>query len=562
MAKNQRKQGRRAPKIAVGVIVGVFVLFGVFFAVDYVLNKGHVPRGSTVAGVDISTLSSNQAEAKLEQSLGDIATRKIDLRAGQRLAVVDPASAGLSINWEETVAQAGKQTANPITWVRSFFSKHELDIVSDVDQGKFNAEVDRLAGELSVAPVDGAVSLKDGRVEESRPVIGQSVDKQELGEELSSEWLKPGGIDITPSVAAPAIGEEQVRQIADGEAKTAVSSPITAKGRDGINGIIPVERMGEVVTFVRDGEKLRADVNTDRAREILSEGLSASEVEVRNAQVSFAGGDKAVTPSVDGVEINWEDTLKDFAPRVTGEEGREFDAVYKDVPATFTTQQAEAARFDDVVGEFTTGGFTAESGTNIALTAQMVNGAFVAPGETFSLNGYTGPRGTAQGFVESGIILNGHADKAVGGGISQFATTLYNAAYFAGMEDVAHTAHSYYISRYPAGREATVFEGAIDLQFKNTSANPVIIESFVDGGQVTVRLKGVKTVDVESVNGGRWNYTSPQPMNLSGPTCSPSSGAQGFTTSDTRIIRDLAGNEISRQTQTTVYDPQPIVRCS
>ncbi len=517
---------------------------------------------STVAGVDISTLSANQAEAKLEKELGNIATRPVELRAGERKTSVEPAAAGLSVNWEETVAQAGKQTANPITWIRSFFTHRELDIVSAVDRTKFDGEVERISNDLSVAPVDGAVMLKDGRVEVSEPVIGRAVDKQAVGEELSAKWLNPGGIDFAATEEAPAIGADQVREMAEGEAKVAVSSPIVAKGREGINGVIPVERMGEVVSFVRDGERLRADVHVDRAREILAEGLGATEVEMRNARVSFADGSKQVTPSADGVEINWEETLKDFAPRVTTTAGRDFEAVYKDSPATFTTEQANAATFDDVIGEFSTGGFTSASGTNIALTAQMVNGAFVAPGETFSLNGYTGPRGAVQGFVESGIILNGHADKAVGGGISQFATTLYNAAYFAGMEDVAHTAHSYYISRYPAGREATVFEGVIDLQFKNTSANPVLIESFVSDGQVTVRLKGVKTVEVESVNGGRWAYTSPQPMNLSGPTCSPSSGAQGFTTSDTRIVRDLAGNEISRHTQTTVYDPQPIVRCS
>ena len=72
---------------------------------------------------------------------------------------------------------------------------------------------------------------------------------------------------------------------------------------------------------------------------------------------------------------------------------------------------------------------------------------------------------------------------------------------------------------------------------------------------------GVKTVTVESVNGGRWAQTQPQPVNVSGSSCVPSSGAPGFTTSDTRIIYDLAGNELNRETQTTVYDPQPIVRC-
>ena len=149
----------------------------------------------------------------------------------------------------------------------------------------------------------------------------------------------------------------------------------------------------------------------------------------------------------------------------------------------------------------------------------------------------------------------------MGGGISQFATTLYNAAYFAGMTDVASTPHSYYISRYPAGREATVYEGAIDLQFRNDSPHPVKISTSVGGGEVTVSLMGTKTVEVESINGGRWAYTSPKPVTVTSGDCIPSGGAQGFTTSDTRIVRDLSGNEISRNTSTTVYDPQPIVRC-
>ena len=107
----------------------------------------------------------------------------------------------------------------------------------------------------------------------------------------------------------------------------------------------------------------------------------------------------------------------------------------------------------------------------------------------------------------------------------------------------------------------SIYEGAIDLQFKNTSQYPVRIVTNFDGSNISVALMGVKTVNVESQNGGRWNYTAPQPMTLSGDTCTPSTGAQGFTTSDTRIIRDLSGNELSRETTTTVYDPSPIVTC-
>ena len=245
------------------------------------------------------------------------------------------------------------------------------------------------------------------------------------------------------------------------------------------------------------------------------------------------------------------------------EKKRDWQVVYEDKPAEYTTEEAEKASFDEVMGEFTTGGFSGASGTNISRTASMVDGAIVLPGETFSLNGHTGPRGTAQGFVESDIIIDGRASEAVGGGISQFATTLYNASYFAGMEDVAHTPHSYYISRYPAGREATVYEGAIDLQFRNTFDVPVRIESFVSGDSVTVRIKGQKQVDVQSISGPRTNPTQPEKRTVDkNDHCSPSSGAPGFTTTDTRVIRDLSGKELSRETQTTVYDPQPIVTCS
>uniref|UniRef100_UPI00259A5412 VanW family protein n=1 Tax=uncultured Corynebacterium sp. TaxID=159447 RepID=UPI00259A5412 len=111
------------------------------------------------------------------------------------------------------------------------------------------------------------------------------------------------------------------------------------------------------------------------------------------------------------------------------------------------------------------------------------------------------------------------------------------------------------------GREATVYEGAIDLQFRNDSPYPVKITTSAGASDITVNLMGVKTYNVESVNGGRWAETQPRPQSVSGSNCSPSGGAPGFTTSDTRIVTDISGNVVSRETQTTVYDPQPIIRC-
>jgi hypothetical protein len=92
--------------------------------------------------------------------------------------------------------------------------------------------------------------------------------------------------------------------------------------------------------------------------------------------------------------------------------------------------------------------------------ARQIDDYVVMPGETFSLNNHVGQRTTAKGFVCAGALLGNELVEegpiCIGGGSSQFTTTMYNAIFFAGLEDVAHTPHSVYFSRYPEGREATL----------------------------------------------------------------------------------------------------------
>ncbi|WP_342320180.1 VanW family protein [Corynebacterium mayonis] len=522
------------------------------------MNRGNVPRGTTVGGVSIGGKAPDEAEAKLKNELGSNVTKPVTVHAGKQSAKFVPAEAGLDVDWRETVRSAGVESANPIVRLKNLFTTHEVDTVTAVDDSKLSPQLDRLRKELYRDPIDGFIEIASGNAKVNDPVLGQEVERAALKEAITSGWLSPEGVNVEPNPVEPKINEAVITAALEGPVKAALSGPLSVRGRENVEAVISKERLGEIVEFNNVDDRIDAVINRERVGQILGEQLAPTVTEMKNARVLAGGG---VEPSVDGLDVDWDKTLAGFDDRLLGAAEREWVAEYKPVPAKFTTEQAESATFNEEVGSFTTGGFSSASGTNIRLVANKVNGAIVNPGETFSLNGYTGPRGTAQGYVESGIILDGHADKAVGGGISQFATTLYNAAYFAGMTDVAHTPHSYYISRYPAGREATVFEGAIDLVFRNDSAYPVRIVASASASDVTVRLMGVKTVQVESINGGRWVPTQPQPKTVAGPSCAPSGGAPGFTTSDTRVIRDLSGNEISRETQTTVYDPQPIIRC-
>lgn len=560
MKKAVGQQTGKGWRITLGVIVGLLLIAGIAYTWDVIANQGKVPRATSVGGVDISSMERTAAVEKLERELGDVETKPVNVTSGEKSSQLVPAESGLTLNYQKAVDGIPDASYNPVTRLFSFVkATQEIPVAVDIDDTALDGALERVKNELSFAPKDGMLELNNGQLKVTKPVLGQTVEPDDLKNGITENWLDPAGVEVEPVEVEPAINDDAIEAMRTGEAAKALDNPLTINGENNVAGTLRKDEIAQFVSIEAKDAKLELKVDTPKAQQLFEERMDGAQVPGQNAKISFNGGRMVVTPSVDGSVIDWEKTLKDFDKRVKGDE-RTWDADYKPDPAEYTTEMAEKATFNDTVSEFSTGGFSGASGENIRRVAAQVDGAVVNPGETFSLNGYTGPRGTAQGYVESGIIINGHSGTAVGGGISQFATTLYNAAYFAGFEDVAHTPHSYYISRYPAGREATVYEGSIDLQFKNTTNTPVRIETDFGGGKITVRFKGVKTYNVESVNNGRWATTQPTRMSV-GEDCSPSSGAPGFTTSDTRIIKDLSGREVSRETTTTVYDPQPIVSC-
>jgi vancomycin resistance protein YoaR len=316
-----------------------------------------------------------------------------------------------------------------------------------------------------------------------------------------------------------------------------------------------------------DDGTLAMKVENGKVIEAAAPQLRSTEKQGKDAQIVFSGGHPTVEKSVDGKGVDWKQTLQPLPELLKRTGQRELTARYTNAPAKLTTEQANLSGFNEVIGEFTTGGFAADSGVNIRTIAEKVNGAIIKPGETFSLNGFTGPRGAAQGYVEGGVIENGAPARDIGGGISQFATTLYNAAYFGGMKDAGHREHSYYISRYPAAREATVFQNpdgssVIDLKFTDDSPSGVAIQAIWTPSSITVRLWGTKRYTVESVPGERTGLVDPNLKPGPAENCHASNGAPGFTITDTRILRDaVAGREVRRETRTVRYDPQPTITC-
>jgi hypothetical protein len=165
------------------------------------------------------------------------------------------------------------------------------------------------------------------------------------------------------------------------------------------------------------------------------------------------------------------------------------------------TAWADGSLIMENVGEFTTPHNCCESRVrNIQRIADIVRGVYLVPGEALSLNEYVGPRTAENGFIAAGAIRQGHLIQEVGGGVSQFATTIFNAAYFAGLDINEYRSHSLYFSRYPYGREATISNPAPDLVMTNTTAHPILIWTSYTDTSITVSMYSTKNVDVAEID--------------------------------------------------------------
>ncbi|WP_127784287.1 VanW family protein [Rhodococcus sp. X156] len=559
MSDSSELRGRVAVKVALGAAV-VLAVLGIAYTADLLSSRGEVPRGVRVAGVEVGGLDTAAAEEKLRRELTPRSGQPVPVQAGDVSATLDPTTAGLSVDWSATLEQAGSQPLSPVTRVRSVVGTIDVGIVTTTDRAQLDRAVQGLRGQTDRPVAEGGVRFAGATPVAEAPRAGQQLDAAGAASALVDGWLDEPPVPLPVTRQEVSVSQAAVDS-ALAVARTAVATSVVVEGR-GASAALRPDGIATVLSFEADGDGgLRPKVDVAGATRVLAPQLAKTETKPTDATVVLRDGAPRVVPSSDGVAIDWAQTLAGLEKVVVGER-KPLQAVYAPKQASFTTAQAEGLGVKEVIGEFRSGGFSYASGVNIRQVAKEVTGAVVKPGETFSLNGHTGPRGTAQGYVDSGVIIDGHAGNAVGGGISQFATTLYNASYFAGMTDVAHTEHSYYISRYPAGREATVYEGAIDLKFSVPTSTGVLIEAFGDASSITVRLWGTKTVDVESINGGRSSDTDPKVIELpKGKDCAPSAGAKGFTTTDTRVVRDRTGKELSRKTRTVVYDPSPIVRC-
>jgi vancomycin resistance protein YoaR len=324
---------------------------------------------------------------------------------------------------------------------------------------------------------------------------------------------------------------------------------------------LPVATLAGLVTTKPDGGRLLVELDPGGLREALLPRLGRFERAPTDARFVVDARSVRLVRASPGKKIDADRIGASLVGNLTARAHRARFAVSR--PA-FTTEAAEKLRITELVSEFTTYyPCCAPRVTNIKRAAELLDGTIILPGKEFSLNEALGKRTEKKGFVSAPQIFNGKFEDAVGGGISQVATTLFNAAFFSGIKLVEHRAHQFYISRYPMGREATVSWGGPELIFKNDWPAAILMKIEATDSGITVRFFSTKLGRrVTTTTGKPYLPTTPGTVTVTNPALPAGTrkvvqeaGDGGFTIDFTRkVFRD--GKRIRNELYRQKYDAE------
>ncbi|MBO3096566.1 VanW family protein [Cellulomonas dongxiuzhuiae] len=553
---------RRWPRV-LAVVGGSVALVGALYVGASYGLADRVPRGATVAGVEIGSMSSDEAEQRLADGLADRASSPVPVVAQEVQAEVDPAAAGLELDTSATVARlTGVDLTQPVRLWRHLVGVGEQPPVSRVDEDALESVLTQVSGSLTLAPVDGTVVFADGAAHATQAVDGWELDTAGAAVVLQDGWLTQERPLVLPtSVVAPAVTQGETDRALRELAEPLAAAPVTVQVADR-QAVLDVPTLTAHASVVPVDGALDLQIDGAALADAVLTQVPDLLTTASDARFEFQDGSPVIVPGTAGTTLDPAALATSVVTAATagGDRLAAVELVQSD-PAQ-TTAELEALGVKEVVSEFSTPLTNEPRRTgNIANGLKNITGTLVRPGETFSLTDALGPVDAAHGFVEAGAIVNGEHKDAWGGGLSQVSTTTFNAAYFAGFEDVEHTPHSEWFQRYPEGREATIFTGVLDLKWKNNTPYGALVQGYVADGRAYVRIWSTKHFTVETSKSGRSGVVNPTTVYSQSPTCEPqSAGNPGFTVTNTRRVL-LNGEVVDTESSTWRYKPQNRVIC-
>ncbi|HWL34991.1 MAG TPA: VanW family protein [Frankiaceae bacterium] len=544
-------------------LLGIVGLLAIVYVADVAMASGRVPRGTEVSGVEIGGKTRAEALRLIAARVPAPKTVTVTVPGGPKPLVLDAAAVGLRIDPERTVDLARNEALNPFSRLAGMFATHTVEPASSVDDAKLRAAITKWARTVDRGRREGYVRFDGTTPVAVPPRDGLVLDVDATAAAVVDAFPDETEAEGVVEVDKPKTTAESVAKAVSDIASPAVAAPVSLTTGGRSVTLTPAH----VVTFLKvtadaDGT-ITPKLDEKKLDEVMTPVLRPVEQPAKDAPVKIdeKTGKLTVGKSEKGTKVDRDALAAALLPVLAQPAPRSIALEVTESEPRLSTAKAKTLGIKEKVGEFTTYHPCCRPRVkNIHIMADIVEGAVVLPGETFSLNGHVGPRDRARGFVDAPMILNGKFVDAVGGGVSQFATTMFNAVFFGGFEDVQHKPHSYYISRYPPGREATVSSPEPDLRWRNDSKYGVLITTSYTEKSITVTFWSTKRYEIESITGPRYRHRSFGTEYDYSPTCQSTSGVPGFDIDVWRVFK-IGGKEVRREKFHTRYLPEPRFVC-
>jgi vancomycin resistance protein YoaR len=562
-----RRQGRtRSAFVSLAALAGIFALVSVLLGLAFAGSRTELARGTEVAGVDVGGMAEQEAVVELARRYADVEAEPVTFVADDERFSFAANQLGVEPDWQGAVAAAAREGDGfgPIRGfkrIQTRFFGAEILPPLRASEAALEYALEQIGKETNRPARSAALVRRGLRIEVVPERSGRELERDAAARlvvrTLGSLERSGAAVALPVTVTEPSVTAEMLAPAAR-RARIAVSAHVRLQGETRSWRLSP-RRIAELLALPREGTKRLAIAGpgADAYFRALAKRVGNPPVD---ASFSVSGDAIQIVPSRNGTELDVARTARALLRAATSPTNRVARVFVARAVPERTTKEALAMGIDTRMASFK----TYNSGTwdriiNLRLGVQHLDGTLVPPGGTFSLNDAIGERTEERGFRSAPVIIGTKYEEEVGGGTSQVATTVFNAAWEAGLRITERNPHSLYISRYPLGRDATVYWPSLDLRFVNDTTDWVLVKGFPEADGISVSIYGGERRRVESSDGEMTVTGTPPVRRVKdatlpvGQTVVEASGSSPSRTTVTRTIYAPDGALIREETWNTSY---------
>ncbi len=479
------------------IIVAIAALAAMVLGLAFAGSPSRLAGGVRIAGLDVGGKTSREARGLLERRAKSLAAVPVTFRVGSRSWQLQPRHLGIRVDWAAAVDAVRRQGEGfgPLRGFRRLdmrFFGADVAPPTQVYDAALRLKLNQIEAAVNSPHREASIVLRGltPRIVPGRQgqVLDRGAAAGTIVRALASLKREPVGLPVR--VDQPKVTVDDLT-VAEAQVRTALSAPVKLTLGTTRWNLRP-SRLARLLKLPADGRR-DLQIGGPGASEWFRALARRVDKPPVNADWAISSSGIRVLPDRPGqllhVPRSAEKLLR--AALVTAPELRSAELIVERADAERSTAEARAMNITGLVASYQTFyGGEPNRIHNVQLVSRLVDKHVIAPGQTFSFNGATGARTAEKGFREAPVIINGELQTGLGGGVCQVSTTVFNAAYEAGLPIVSRTNHALYIDHYPQGRDATVNYPDIDLKFINDTGNWLLLRTWVGSSSLTVALYG------------------------------------------------------------------------